>query len=243
MPRLAPRAPPAGEFPLASSSAAEKAEGDPKLRKRRGETVVLAFSQQGWGESWAEESLRGMGGEKSYGSPGMAALALPGPAPGTSSAHPARGPASKQPSPASPPAPPAYRPAGNFVNTLVILLLLAMQGATGALTSGQAELTWRLQFGVGAVICVCVTAYRWLYLEESEASWQAGGATQPRHRLPLVRPWQCKGGDVPCSGCPPRPCLQVWQSEHKGVQEELVAEGDQAAVSLLEPSVPGTAGR
>lgn len=98
-----------GEYPLASSSAAEKAEGDPKLRKRRGETVVLAFSQQGW---------------------------------------------------------------GNFANTLVILLLLAMQGATGELTSGQAELTWRLQFGVGALICVCVTAYRWLYLEESEV-WQA----------------------------------------------------------------------
>lgn len=45
---------PAGEYPLASSSAAEKAEGDPKLRKRRGETVVLAFSQQGWGERWVE---------------------------------------------------------------------------------------------------------------------------------------------------------------------------------------------
>ncbi|KAL4458363.1 hypothetical protein ABPG75_013228 [Micractinium tetrahymenae] len=116
-----------GEYPLASSSAAEKAEGDPQLRKRRGETVVLAFSQQGW---------------------------------------------------------------GNFVNTLVILLLLAMQGATGDLTSGQAELTWRLQFGVGALICVCVTAYRWLYLEESE----------------------------------------VWQAEHKGLQDELVAEHDEAAM-------------
>ena len=30
---------------------------------------------------------------------------------------------------------------------LVILLLLAMQGATGALTSSEAELTWRLQVG------------------------------------------------------------------------------------------------
>ncbi|KAL4429622.1 hypothetical protein ABPG77_008671 [Micractinium sp. CCAP 211/92] len=117
-----------GEYPLASSSAAEKAEGDPQLRKRRGETVVLAFSQQGW---------------------------------------------------------------GNFVNTLVILLLLAMQGATGDLTSRQAELTWRLQFGVGAVICACVTAYRWLYLEESE----------------------------------------VWQAEHKGVQEELAAGNEEAEVS------------
>lgn len=29
-----------------------------------------------------------------------------------------------------------------------------------------------LQFGVAAVICFCVTLYRWLYLEESEV-WQA----------------------------------------------------------------------
>jgi hypothetical protein len=29
-----------------------------------------------------------------------------------------------------------------------------------------------LQFGIGAVICFCVTAYRWMYLEESEV-WRA----------------------------------------------------------------------
>ncbi|KAI7842967.1 hypothetical protein COHA_003372, partial [Chlorella ohadii] len=117
-----------GEYPLAASSAAERAEGDPELRKRRGEMVVLTFSQQGW---------------------------------------------------------------GNFTNTLVILLLLAMQGATGPLTSREAELTWRLQFGVGAFICFCVTVYRWLYLEESE----------------------------------------VWKAEHEGVQQELVDEGDKAALA------------
>lgn len=94
-----------GEYPLASSSAAERAEGDPELRKRRGEMVVLTFSQQGW---------------------------------------------------------------GNFANTLVILLLLLIQGATGVISSSEAELTWRLQFGIGAVICACVTLWRWLYLEESE---------------------------------------------------------------------------
>lgn len=32
---------------MASSSAAERAEGCPELRKRRGEVVVLVFSQQG----------------------------------------------------------------------------------------------------------------------------------------------------------------------------------------------------
>jgi hypothetical protein len=33
------------------SSAAERAEADPELRHRRGEMVVLTFSQQGWGEA------------------------------------------------------------------------------------------------------------------------------------------------------------------------------------------------
>lgn len=38
-----------GEYPVASSSAAERAEGSKAMRQRRGETVVLTFSQQGWG--------------------------------------------------------------------------------------------------------------------------------------------------------------------------------------------------
>lgn len=37
---------------MASSSASERAEGNPELRKRRGETVVLTFTQQGWG-NWS----------------------------------------------------------------------------------------------------------------------------------------------------------------------------------------------
>ncbi|KAI3423025.1 hypothetical protein D9Q98_010709 [Chlorella vulgaris] len=98
-----------GEYPLAASSASERAEADPKLRKRRGETVVLTFSQQGW---------------------------------------------------------------GNFANTLVILLLLAIQGATGDVSSKEAEITWRVQFGIGTVICFCVMVYRWLYLTESKV-WRA----------------------------------------------------------------------
>ena len=38
-----------GEYPVASASAAEKAEGNPALRKRRGEIVVMTFSMQGVG--------------------------------------------------------------------------------------------------------------------------------------------------------------------------------------------------
>ncbi len=35
-----------GEYPMASSSAAERAEGSKETRKRRGRAVVLTFSQQ-----------------------------------------------------------------------------------------------------------------------------------------------------------------------------------------------------
>lgn len=38
-----------GEYPVASSSAAERAEADKSLQDRRGETVVLTFSMQGVG--------------------------------------------------------------------------------------------------------------------------------------------------------------------------------------------------
>ncbi|KAL4434292.1 hypothetical protein ABPG75_000733 [Micractinium tetrahymenae] len=99
-----------GEYPVASSSAAERAEGSRTMRRRRGEMVVLTFSQQGW---------------------------------------------------------------GNFANTLTILLLLAVQGATGAVvTPVQAEVTWRVQFGIGTVICAALAAYRWTYLQESKV-WKA----------------------------------------------------------------------
>ncbi len=99
-----------GEYPLASSSAAERAEADPEIRKRRGETVILVFSQQGW---------------------------------------------------------------GNFINTLVIIILMAILGATGAsISQHDADLTWRLQFVVGTVIILCVSIYRILYLEESQV-WEA----------------------------------------------------------------------
>ncbi len=95
---------------MASSSAAERAEGDPELRKRRGETVVLTFTQQGW---------------------------------------------------------------GNFCNTLVIIILMAILGATGTeISSSDAELTWRLQFIIGTVIVALVSAYRFIFLEESKV-WEA----------------------------------------------------------------------
>ncbi|KAI8468145.1 MAG: major facilitator superfamily domain-containing protein [Monoraphidium minutum] len=38
-----------GEYPMASASAAERSQSDPSLRNRRGEQVVLTFSQQGMG--------------------------------------------------------------------------------------------------------------------------------------------------------------------------------------------------
>ncbi|KAK9821919.1 hypothetical protein WJX81_006266 [Elliptochloris bilobata] len=38
-----------GEYPLASSSAAERAEADEAVRARRGEMIVCTFAMQGWG--------------------------------------------------------------------------------------------------------------------------------------------------------------------------------------------------
>ena len=35
-----------GEYPIASSSASERAEADSKLQSRRGETVILVFAMQ-----------------------------------------------------------------------------------------------------------------------------------------------------------------------------------------------------
>ncbi|KAI7844838.1 hypothetical protein COHA_001492 [Chlorella ohadii] len=98
-----------GEYPVASSSAAEKAEGSKAMRRRRGEAVVLVFSQQGW---------------------------------------------------------------GNLANTLCIVLLLVMQGATDEVTPQQANITWRVQFAVGTAICLAVVVYRWTLLQESKV-WKA----------------------------------------------------------------------
>ena len=41
-----------GEYPLAASSAAERAEGSVEMRKKRGQTIALTFTQQGWGNWW-----------------------------------------------------------------------------------------------------------------------------------------------------------------------------------------------
>jgi MFS family permease len=62
---------------------------------------------------------------------------------------------------------------GNLANTLCIVLLLVMQGATGEeVTERQASITWRVQFAVGTAICLGVVAYRWTLLQESKV-WKA----------------------------------------------------------------------
>ena len=38
-----------GEYPIAASSAAERAEGSAENRAKRGQTIALVFTQQGWG--------------------------------------------------------------------------------------------------------------------------------------------------------------------------------------------------
>ncbi len=92
---------------------------------------------------------------------------------------------------------------GNFANTLVILILMAILGATTTnVSSSDAELTWRLQFIIGTVIILCVSIYRTLYLEESKV-WKAekeatdhelevegeAGHTSKKYRVVFARYW------------------------------------------------------
>lgn len=119
------------------------------MRRRRGEMVVLVFSQQGWGEAGL-----GRGGRCAWRAlPSRHCHALGGVDAWLAGqrcdlistrtgvfehwhssrrlCRPCRLP---------------IMSAGNFANTLTILLLLAVQGATGAVvTSSQAEVAWRVQ--------------------------------------------------------------------------------------------------
>ncbi len=70
---------------------------------------------------------------------------------------------------------------GSFVNSLVLVLLLAVQGATGAVSPTQATITWHAMFAIGAAIVFAVSVYRALFLEESEV-WQAERAAGEAER-------------------------------------------------------------
>jgi MFS family permease len=109
-----------GEYPLASASAAERAEAARRAGLAanpnhgvvhvRGKSVVMVFAMQGW---------------------------------------------------------------GNWVNTLLIMLMLLGQSCTGAAcSSGSLELIWRLQYGIGAVFLLVLMIGRFVYLKESEM-WKA----------------------------------------------------------------------
>mmetsp|Transcript_7587 Transcript_7587/g.12258 ORF Transcript_7587/g.12258 Transcript_7587/m.12258 type:complete len:585 (+) Transcript_7587:130-1884(+) len=100
-----------GEYPLASASAAERAEQakkNPQLAAHhiRGKSVVFTFAMQGW---------------------------------------------------------------GNWVNTLVIMLILLATNCTGeTCSSSSLELTWRLQYGIGSFFLMILMIGRFVYLKESE---------------------------------------------------------------------------
>jgi MFS family permease len=109
-----------GEYPLASASAAERAEAARRaglaanpshgVLHVRGKSVVMVFAMQGW---------------------------------------------------------------GNWVNTLLIMLMLLGQSCTGTTCSlGSLELVWRLQYAIGALFLLVLMAGRLLLLKESEM-WKA----------------------------------------------------------------------
>jgi MFS family permease len=62
---------------------------------------------------------------------------------------------------------------GNFINVVVILLLMLMTGATSdPILTSDAEIIWRCQFAVGTAVILCLAAYRAMYLKESKV-WEA----------------------------------------------------------------------
>ncbi len=50
-----------GEYPMASSSAAERSQADDELRHRRGEQVVMTFSGQVRRNCWTDSGIGGEG--------------------------------------------------------------------------------------------------------------------------------------------------------------------------------------
>ncbi|KAL6760417.1 proton/phosphate symporter, splice variant a [Haematococcus lacustris] len=97
-----------GEYPMASSSAAERSSTTPELRAYRGRQVVLVFSNQGM---------------------------------------------------------------GNLICSIVILISMAIFGQTGSvkqMTFTGAQSVLALTYGFGAVACVVMVLYRFIYLHESK---------------------------------------------------------------------------
>jgi len=99
-----------GEYPLASASAAERAETAREtnnyVTQLRGKTVVLTFAMQG---------------------------------------------------------------VGNFINTLIIVLILLGENCTGSTCDSKSyEITWRLQYAIGAFVVCCLAVGRIVFLKESE---------------------------------------------------------------------------
>ncbi|KAJ9505419.1 hypothetical protein QJQ45_027488 [Haematococcus lacustris] len=97
-----------GEYPMASTSAAERSSTTPELRAYRGRQVVLVFSNQGM---------------------------------------------------------------GNLICSIVILISMAIFGQTGSakqMTFTGAQSVLALTYGFGAVACVIMVLYRFIYLHESK---------------------------------------------------------------------------
>jgi hypothetical protein len=139
---------------------------------------------------------------------------------------------------ALPPAPAA----GNFANTLVILLLLAIQGATGDVSSKEAEITWRVQVcrqhPTLNACCQCSLPL----LSAGQACKTTGRTVRPTFasRPALL---QFGIGTVICFCVMVYRWLyltesKVWRAEHESVKQELRKEKDPATVSLCPAALP-----
>jgi len=77
---------------------------------------------------------------------------------------------------------------GQWVNIVVILLLMWLSGQTGAdYDPASLELVWRVQYGIGAAIVTAVVVCRLMYTKESSA-WKEAQASQASHPVQYDQP-------------------------------------------------------
>jgi hypothetical protein len=61
---------------------------------------------------------------------------------------------------------------GNITNLCILLFFLAVLGQTAPpYDPAKLALTWRIQYGFGSLIILCMLYHRWFYLKESQV-WE-----------------------------------------------------------------------
>ena len=160
-----------GEYPLASASAVERSN----TAGKRGRDVVLTFSMQGAGAGWAclhcgEPAVRRFAASSCLSVCGRARVE--GPLIHTGSRHQVEFACVYGKLVTAGAMWLCVAGLGNFVQTLVMVILLEAFGQTSAVTSDlstyRLEVIWRLQYSFATVILLSLFVYRVKYLTETQ---------------------------------------------------------------------------